>query len=162
MVTGHHTLLSTWRCSCSAHDMHRSAHGMGGTRRRCPRTRGGAAPAARATGESRERTARRARCEKRGLCLPGLGPLPHSRLAARTRLSRQATMVPDPHPAARIIPHTHVVERPADRVLPVLLEVGGDLWENRREVCNFLLRHRHLHVAPGVRAAGGAPPSARG
>ena len=102
------------------------------------------------------------RCEMRGLCRSGLGPLPHSRLAARTRLSRQETLVPDPHPAPRVIPHTHVVERPADRVLPVLLEVGGDLWENRREVCNFRLRHRHLHVAPGVRAAGGAPPSARG
>lgn len=133
------------------------------SRQRCPRTdEAGQLQLRGATGESRERAARRARCEMRGLCRSGLGPLPHSRLAARTRLSRQETLVPDPHPAPRVIPHTHVVERPADRVLPVLLEVGGDLWENRREVCNFRLRHRHLHVAPGVRAAGGAPPSARG
>ena len=73
----------------------------------------------------------------RGLCRPGLGPLPHSRLAARTRLSRQETLVPDPHPAPRVIPHTHVVERPADRVLPVLLEVGGDLWEKGAKCATF-------------------------
>eukprot|EP00964_Phaeocystis_antarctica_P156442 scaffold126088_cov63-Phaeocystis_antarctica.AAC.4 len=62
------------------------------------------------------------RVGRRGL---RLGPPPRGR-------SRQKTLVPDPHPAPRVIPHAHVVERPADRVLPVLLEIGSDLWEKGR------------------------------